>query len=239
MKLRMIGFFSITCLITFILSCGSNNTSKDAALAPNVHKVTAEEIFQGSSYTYVRVSSDGSDYWIAISKADVKEGKTYYWSKGGEMKEFTSKEMKRTFRSIIFVEDFTDQPITAAGNPPKAPVTSMAGKQQAPEHPGIVVPKIAGGTTIAELYSKKNSLAGKTVTVTGKVVKFAGGIMNKNWVHIQDGTKDAGNYDLTIATTDFVKLGDVVIFEGVVAVNKDIGAGYFYTILIEDAKLKK
>ena len=63
--------------------------------------------------------------------------------------------------------------------------------------------------------------------------------MKKNWVHIQDGTKDAGKFDLTVTTQDSVKVGDVVIFEGVAAFNKDVGAGYFYEILLEDAKVKK
>jgi hypothetical protein len=70
-------------------------------------------------------------------------------------------------------------------------------------------------------------------------VKFSGGIMNRNWVHIQDGTKDNGKFDLTVTTQDSVKVGDVVIFEGKIALNKDIGAGYFYEILMEDAKMRK
>jgi hypothetical protein len=70
-------------------------------------------------------------------------------------------------------------------------------------------------------------------------VKFSGGIMNRNWVHIQDGTKDKDKYDLTVTTLETVKVGDVVIFEGVVSVGKDIGAGYFYDVLIEDATVVK
>jgi hypothetical protein len=155
------------------------------------------------------------------------------------MKEFTSKELKRTFRSIYFVQDFTDKPILAAPGPKQVPLTSMAGKQVAPEYPGIVVPRAPGGITIAEFYATENSIAGKTVKICGKVVKFSSGIMKKNWVHIQDGTKEAGKYDLTITTQDSVTVGDVVIFEGVAAVKKDVGAGYFYEILLEDAKVKK
>jgi hypothetical protein len=63
--------------------------------------------------------------------------------------------------------------------------------------------------------------------------------MNRNWVHIQDGTKDKDKYDLTVTTLETVKVGDVVIFEGVVSVGKDIGAGYFYDVLIEDATVVK
>ena len=239
MKIRLKFIFLITGIIAVVLSCNSNKDSKDSNLAPNAHKVIAEEIIQGSNYTYVRVSADGKDYWIAIEKAEVKEGETYYWSMGAEMNEFTSKELKRTFRSIFFVQDFTDKPITITLAPKQIPLTSMAGKQQAPEYPGIIVPKAPGGITIAEFYAGKNSIAGKTVRICGKVVKFSGGIMKKNWVHIQDGTKDAGKYDLTVTTQDSVKVGDVVVFEGMATVNKDVGAGYFYEILLEDAKLKK
>jgi hypothetical protein len=239
MKIRLKLPLLLTGILFIVLSCNSGKDSKSIKLAPNAHKVVAEEVIQGTSYTYARVSSDESDYWIAINKADIKEKETYYWSIGTEMKEFTSKELKRTFRSILFVQDFTDKPITESEGPQPAPATSMAGKQEAPEYPGIVVPKAVGGLTVAELYSGKNTLNGKKVKICGKVVKFSGGIMNRNWVHIQDGTKDKDKYDLTVTTLETVKVGDVVIFEGVVSVGKDIGAGYFYDVLIEDATVVK
>jgi hypothetical protein len=230
----------ITGILFLLVSCGPGKDTKDSNLAPNAHKVTAEEVIQTSQYTYVRVSAEGSDYWIAINKADVKEKETYYWSVGSEMNEFTSKELKRTFRSIFFVQDFTDKPILAGKDAPKqVPTESMAGKQQAPEYPGIVVPKAAGGVTIADLYAGKSTLEGRIVKVCGKVVKFSGGIMDRNWVHLQDGTKDNGKYDLTVTTLETVKVGDVVIFEGKMAVNKDIGAGYYYEIIMEEASIRK
>ncbi|MCX6247254.1 MAG: hypothetical protein NTW10_05940 [Bacteroidetes bacterium] len=239
MKIRLKLTVLLTAILAIVVSCASNKGSKDSNLAPGVHKITAAEVIQGSNYTYVRATSDGDDYWIAIERAEVKEGETYYWQMGAEMKEFTSKELKRTFRSIFFVQDFTDKPILKSEATPQKPLTSMAGKQIAPEIPGIKVPKVVGGMSIAELYANENTLAGKTVKVSGQVVKFSKEIMKKNWVHIQDGTKEGDKYDLTISTQDSVKVGDVVIFEGVAAVKKDVGAGYFYEILIEDAKLKK
>ena len=241
MKNRRKHFFLLMGIISFILSCNSNQHARESNLAPNAHKVIAKEVIQASRYTYVRVASDASDYWLAINKAEIKEGKTYYWSVGTEMNEFTSKELKRTFRSIFFVQDFTDQPITttsAAANQ-QMPASSMAGKQQVSEYTGIVVPNAEGGVTIAELYAKKNSFDGKTVKICGKVVKFSPGIMNRNWMHIQDGTREADKFDLTVTSLDSAKVGDVFIFEGVIALNKDIGAGYFYDVLMENAHLKK
>ena len=60
--------------------------------------------------------------------------------------------------------------------------------------------------------------------------------MGKNWVHIQDGTEFEGGYDLTITTNQMVSLGETVTFEGKIVLNKDFGYGYFYNILMEDAK---
>jgi len=236
MKIKIIFFSLLIGLSAILVSCGSGSRKKAENLAPNAHEVVAEEIIQTSRYTYVRVSADNRDYWIAINKTDVKEGETYYWSVGSEMKEFTSKELKRTFRSIFFVQDFTDQPITVTS---QMPAPTMGGQQAAIEHKGISIPRAEGGITIAELYSKRSSYAGKTIKIRGEVVKFSGGIMKKNWVHIQDGTKDDDKFDLAITTQDSVKVGDVVLFEGLVTVDKDFGAGYFYDVIIEDAVLKK
>jgi len=61
--------------------------------------------------------------------------------------------------------------------------------------------------------------------------------MNKNWVHIQDGSSYDGLFDLTITTLDRANVGEVAVFEGVITLNKDFGAGYKYDVIMEDAKL--
>jgi hypothetical protein len=228
-------------IMAVMASCQSKKNKKMEGLAPNVQQVVAEEVIQTSQYTYVRVlSTDEKSYWIAINSSEIKEGQTYFWSQGMEMTNFTSRELKRTFPSIYFISDFTDKPILASGqNKPDLKAASMAGKQQAPEKPGVSVQKYPGGYTIAELYAKKESFAGKKVSVRGEVVKFSSQIMNKNWVHIQDGTNESGFYDLTITTRDSVAVGNVVVFEGQLSVNKDFGAGYKYDIVMEDGLLKK
>ena len=110
-------------------------------------------------------------------------------------------------------------------------------KQPAVAKEELKVTPAAGGITIAEIYAKKDSYAGKSVKIKGEVVKFNAEIMGKNWLHIQDGTKNNADFDLTITTSDVVKVGDIVTFEGVVAVNKDFGAGYSYDVIVEEGKL--
>ena len=61
--------------------------------------------------------------------------------------------------------------------------------------------------------------------------------MNRNWVHLQDGTGTPGANDLTVTTADAAKVGDTVLVNGTLVFNKDFGHGYKYEVLLQDAKL--
>jgi hypothetical protein len=106
--------------------------------------------------------------------------------------------------------------------------------------PAKPIPQPAGGTSVVDIWANRKALAGKAVTVRGKVVKFNGGIMGRNWIHIQDGTgkPDAGTHDLTLTTDAPAKVGDVITATGTVAVDKDFTAGYKYAVIVEGARLK-
>jgi len=232
MKMRLNLFILLAGIIVLAASCKPKNTA-DENLAPNVHKVTAEEVIQTSNYTYIRVSEKGNENWLAIVKQEVEKGKSYYYVPGIEMNNFVSKELKRTFPSILFVDKFSDQPITAK----ITLADSLKGKQAPVAKEGIKVEPAKGGITIAELFANKESYAGKTVKIRGEVVKYTADIMKMNWVHIQDGTRSGDSFDLTVTTNDVTKVGDVVTFEGTVSLKKDFGAGYYYEVIVENAKL--
>ena len=93
----------------------------------------------------------------------------------------------------------------------------------------------AGGHTVGDIHAKKAELNGKPVKVRGKVVKFSPQIMGKNWIHIQDGTGDAGANDLTVTTDVTANTGDTVLISGTLSLDKDFGYGYAYGVIIEDA----
>ena len=100
----------------------------------------------------------------------------------------------------------------------------------------IVKPK--GGKTVQEIYQEKDKLNGKRVTLRGKVVKYNEAIMGKNWLHLRDGTGKEPANDLTVTTQAKAKVGATVLLEGTVTLDKDLGAGYNYDVIIEDAKVK-
>lgn len=111
----------------------------------------------------------------------------------------------------------------------------------APGEPKVNFSKITkpkGGKTVQEVYREKASLKNKQVMIRGKVVKYSEAIMGKNWLHLRDGTGEAPANDLTVTTQAKAKVGDTVLVEGKVTLDKDLGAGYKYDVIIEDAKVK-
>lgn len=92
--------------------------------------------------------------------------------------------------------------------------------------------------TVEKLYAEKKALSGKTIQVSGKVVKVNNHVMNRNFLHIQDGSGAQGRNDLTVTSKDTAKIGDQVIVIGTLVVDKDFGAGYSYPIIMENASIK-
>jgi hypothetical protein len=90
--------------------------------------------------------------------------------------------------------------------------------------------------SIISIYENGDALAGKTVSVQGKVVKVVKGIKKHNFIHIQDGTGDAKaeTNELTGTTTQLANVGDQVVLTGVVVINRDFGSGYLFPRLLEE-----
>jgi len=219
--------------IFFSCKSGSENDEK---LAPGTNKIKVEEVLQTSNYTYLRGTENKEEIWIAISRQEVKTGSTYYYVKDIQMDNFTSKELKRTFEKIFFVQVFSDQPIAMADG---KPAVSPGSQKSAPEKVTVKIEPVDGGITLAQLYEKKDSYSGKSVKIAGQVIKVNTQIMGSNWIHIQDGTDFKGEYDLTVTTNDEAAVGDFVVVEGPITLNKDFGAGYSYAVIMEHAKVVK
>ena len=73
----------------------------------------------------------------------------------------------------------------------------------------------------------------------GKIVKYNSQILGKNWLHLRDGSGSVEkmDHDLMVTTSTKVKVGDTVLVEGIVSLNKDFGAGYKYEVILDDAKV--
>ncbi len=206
--------------------------AREAQIAPiKIHMVTVQKKQDAGSFTFLKVSEKDSTYWIASAKTDVAIGDTLFYSQSIEKKNFKSKTLNKTFKSILFVDKISSRknPANIVSHPEIKRDTKTK----------VNFKRIKGSITIKKLFANKKSLAGKTVKVQGKVTKINRQIMGKNWIHIQDGTSYKGKFDLLITSNEVVSVGSIVIMEGIVAVDKDFGAGYKYPILVENAKVIK
>jgi hypothetical protein len=169
------------------------------------HKVVVEEVLQVGSYTYLNVSEKRKKSWLAVPTMQVVKGDKLYYNGGLEMTNFFSKELNRTFSSVIFLEGISREPEQSR----------MAGLQNS-KHVGVVktgklnitIKPGEGCITIGKLFENKAEFSGKSIRVRGKVTKFNPAIMGKNWIHIQDGTDFNENFDLTITTNEQLTVGD-------------------------------
>ncbi len=220
-------------IILLLSNCQLQNPEQSNSDSSNVHEVIVQEVIQTSSYSYLRVEENDSERWLAVPKMQAELGGTYYYEGGMEMKNFHSKELSRDFESVFFIEKVRTSPNDVKKIAPPTSIHTSTVKSTVVQSE-IKIDPVKGGITIAELFSNKESYAGKIVKIKAKVTKYNAAIMNKNWVHIQDGTEHDGIFDLVVTSKSEYKVGDIVTFEGKVLLDKDFGYGYKYDILIEE-----
>lgn len=204
-------------------------------------------------YTYLRLKQAEGDAWTAVPTAKVEVGEEVTVANVTMMKDFKSSTLDRTFEVIYFGTLGSGQ--AQAGKPPGHPGGGQApgdlnmqmnphGKTTSTEKVNLDKPvELAKGKNakrVADIYAEAAKLDGKTVRVRGIVVKAMPNIMNKTFMHVQDGTgeKDKGTHDLVVTSTgDVPTAKGPITFEGTVKQNVDLGLGYKYKVLVEDAKV--
>ncbi|HUI44407.1 MAG TPA: DNA-binding protein [Nitrospirota bacterium] len=213
---------------------GSSDDNDSAVLSGKV-----VETMNAGGYTYVCLEKKGVKTWLAIPQTEVTVGKVMAFQPGMEMTNFTSKSLNRTFKSIYFSGGL----LNASKGNGEMSAPGMYGGSAGSSGEKISVKKAEGkeAYTVAEIYSKKTSLNEKQVVVRGKVVKVSSGIMGKNWIHLQDGTGNAesGTNDIIATSQDSPGVGEIVTVKGTVYKDKDFGAGYKYSVIMEQASVEK
>ncbi|TAK01138.1 DNA-binding protein [bacterium] len=196
------------------------------------------ETVNGGGYTYVRLEKSGKKIWVAVPEMKVAVGQEISFQPGMTMDNFTSKTLNRTFQTIVFSNGVIGQQRTES-------IKKSEGQKQteAAANKAVKVKKASGpnGFTVAELYEKSTDLDKKDVVVRGRVVKVSAEIMGKNWIHLQDGSGDPskGTNDIVVTSRDLPAVGDTVTAKGALFKDKDFGQGYSYSVIVEQASVKK
>lgn len=258
--------FAVAVLTLAIVACKKAEAPRAAVAGPQAQapapSAAGAQILRGkvvekidvSQYSYLKLATASGETWAAVQRADTKVGDEVGVANAFPMQGFESKELNRKFDVVYFGS------LAAPGQAPAAPAAPQAGAMGEAPNPAamaaqhqavssgpseVKVQKVAKATgaearTVEEIWAQRNSLNGKPVAVRGQIVKFTP-VMGKNFIHLRDGTGDAGkkNNDVTVTTSDNAAVGDVVTVKGKITLDKDFGSGYAYPVLLEDAKLTK
>jgi len=218
---------------------------------------TVTETMISGGYTYLMVDDGTRSVWVATRDCTVSIGAEVQVPSSWEMRDFHSATLERTFDVIFFaprvlVGDGAAQPPESNTLPkghPALPGTEEKGAAATPSDAhhrsvssaSIVLPMrgaaVPGGVTIAECFGRREELAGKRVKIRGMAVKFTPDVLGTNWIHLRDGTGSPGTDDLTVTSAQTLKVGDIVLVEGVIEYAKNIGSGYSFPAIIEKASV--
>jgi hypothetical protein len=214
--------------------------NEDASLSDaKLHSVVVKEVLPTTRYVYLKVKEAQKEFWIATGKMDVKKGGTYFY-RGGLLKtDFESEEHNRVFEKIYLVSNLVskeDHTTLAKTESKSNSVTEkgIAEKEDIPTHTEKEI-QHKGPVKIAELLKDPKRYEGHSVEINGTCVKTNPSIMGRNWLHLQDGSKD--DYDLVVTSNTLVPEGSNITVRAVVALNRDFGAGYTYELILENGTL--
>jgi hypothetical protein len=219
--------------LSFAGAGGSAGEAGSDLTATNTVTGTVLETMSSGGYTYVRLATARGEEWGAVPETPVKTGELFTVVGAMRVTAFSSQPLHRTFDRIYFGVAGDDSYRQIAGMHTGAPAVRV--KLPAP------IDRAAGpeGRTVAEIIANGSALDGKSVAVRGRIVKYSSGILERNWLHLQDGTGDDRNFDLPVTTTSTAAVGETVLARGVVRVKRDFGAGTSYPVLVEEASVSR
>lgn len=214
-----------------LLLVAAFNTQALPPAPPLTGEVVESRDVQG--YTYLRIKTASGETWAAVPTSVVKVGSQVGIANPVTMQNFESKTLNKRFDKIVFgqiLDPLAKPAAPASAAPASASAITKVTKAVGPD-----------AKTVAEVVTGKAGLKDKTVLVHGQVVKASTGILGKNWLHLRDGSGSAaaGTHDVLVTTLDNAAVGDIVNARGKVRTDVDLGSGYAYAVLIEDASLRK
>ena len=216
------------------------NSGNTGDFMENLHSVVVNKSLPADKYVYLNVSENGKNFWIATRTQDVTIGNTYFYRDGLLKTNFESKEYQKTFDTIYLVSNLVSQ--VHGGNSvssPTAPDFNETPKEKAEvntESENSAQQIIQDGSVkIADIVDHPEKYENKKVQITGTIVKVNPNIMNRNWYHLKDGSKD--DFDFVVTSNTYVPEGHTITIKAEVHRNVDFGAGYKYELILENGEI--
>lgn len=197
------------------LGCGASEPEIPKGEWANIAPARVEEVVTGEGRSYLRVIEGQYDFWASVPELAVKPGDFVLLGKGPL--KYAERGGGRLFDALTVIEQVAvvDEAVALAA---------------------AKLPIVEGGLDIAGVYAQRTALAGKTVKLRGRVVKASKNIEGTNWYHLRDGSSGPGEGedDLTFTSDADYSVGQVLVIDGPLTIDKDLGFGYFYAAILEN-----
>ena len=223
-------------------------------ISADSHEASVLESITGGNYLYLKVDVKGKEVWLATNPlypgGKVSKGDTVQYTGGFEMAQFKSKALNRVFDKILFITKIKKLNAKSLTDFEHVPADNVHSSYITPDHEAQNVVTVASpakdeikkadnGRSIEEIFSNLTMLEDKEVVFRAKAMKVSEKIMKKNWITLEDGTGTAPDNKLVATTKESINIGDTLTVKGILKTNIDLGAGYNYKVIIEDAKFTK
>lgn len=198
--------------------------------AGDVFEGVVVETLDAGGYTYLQIEDAKKKYWVAVEGVKIDKGVEVRFTEEMRVKEFKSQSLGRVFDEIIFASNLQY----------RTKVAETGNLALIREHVEISSYQQKGTISVKEALQKREELKGKTIAIRGRVVKASANILERNFIHLQDGTgenKEVGR--IVFTSKELPKVGDVLTATGTVSVDKNFGSGYVYPIIVENASFTK
>jgi hypothetical protein len=180
---------------------------------------TILEVQAAASYTFLKVATESGEAWLGVTPRPFAAGERICVGDIVVSESFHSPTLGRVFDRVSFAEEL-DEGAPAAGAP------------------RVITPP-EGGRSIAEAWRDRKELAGRKVSVAGRVVSFSPDVMGVNWIRLKDGSGNRYVQDdvLSVTTRDRVEVGAIVEVTGILSADRDFGSGYAFQVVVEDGRV--
>jgi hypothetical protein len=204
-------------LLLLALACGSGDDVPPGGWA-NAAPTVVEQAVDRGQQQLLRVRQGDLRAWVQVPDVSAKVG-DYVLLGQGEM------------RTGVSVPEAGPQPIDVVD----IAHVRVVDEETARRAVGRTPPP--GALTMAQAYAELDQRNGTPVVVFGRAVKVTSAV-GSVWIHLQDGTGDpaAGTHDLTVQAQEAVVKGQWVAFRGTLRKDVDLGFGYHYAALVEEAQ---
>ena len=151
--MKKLSIMAVTSTALFVCHCQAFDGKK-----LENHKVTVTDVIQTKNYTYLHVNEENKINWLAVPLMEAKAGETYYYTGAMPMPKWESKELHRTFDTVLFLGGVSKEPITEQSMKSKQEAANKPYKRTSPtiEKIQTKIDVAQGGISIGELFAKKD-----------------------------------------------------------------------------------